>query len=119
MKPWTILLAVYFVWNACAYTARLLFKDDIQLYDYSYWMGEKVFVITAFWSLLEFVPVTYRWVLKTFICVAIYKTVYLLLVIGKVIQKNDLASMMGLLFTAIMSIIIFLWEKQSRQSRIH
>lgn len=86
-----------------------------QWYDYSYWIGERVFVLTAFVVLHFYVEKTYKWVIKTLIGVATWKLVYLLAVIFGVIQKNDLASLMGILFILAVAVIIVKWERLQRR----
>lgn len=111
---WSILICIYVIWNVVAYCSMNIWGWNRQWYDYGYWIGERLFVVTVFTTLLFYVEKKYKWVIKTLIGVAIWKLVYLLAVIFGVIQKNDLASLMGIGFILVVAVIIVKWEKLQR-----
>jgi hypothetical protein len=113
---WSILLCVYVVWNILSYCAMNVFGWNREWYDYSYWVSERAFVITAFAVLHWYVIKQYKWVIKTFIAIAAWKMLYLVLVITGKIQKNDFHSLMGILFIVTIAAIIVKWERLSRRS---
>lgn len=112
---WSILCCVYVVWNILSYCAINVFGFNRQWYDYSYWICERSFVIAAFVVLHWYVIKQYKWVIKTFIAIAAWKLLYLILVIGGWIMKNDFHSLMGLLFVSAITVIIVKWERLSRR----
>lgn len=111
---WSLLVCVYAIWNVIAYCSRSVFGWNRLWYDYSYWIGERLFVVTAFITLLFYVEKKYKWVIRTLIGVATWKLVYLLMVIAGVIRANDYASLMGILFILVVAVIIVKWEKLQR-----
>ena len=112
---WSLLVCVYAAWNIIAYCSMNIWGWDRDMYDYSYWVGERVFVLTAFLVVLAYVEKKYKWLIKTISLVAIWKLVYLILVVTGQIQKNDFQSLMGIVFILVIAIIVIGWERLSKR----
>src|SRR6185503_7479651 len=111
-KRWVWVVNIYIVWNVCAYTSKMLFGVDRELYDKVYWMNERIFVLLAFLALS--VPDRYKWVQKAMILVAVWKMAYLIMVITNIIKPNDWASLMGVLFMIVLGYVTIRWEKSGK-----
>lgn len=111
---WLTLVILYVVWNLTAYLSRELYGTNILLYDYSYWINERVFVVGTWvviykmmWPKWE----KYRWIVKSFICVAILKLGYLLAVVSGLIKANYRWEIMGTIFIVTLGFILEKWER--------
>lgn len=114
LSRWSILAAVYATWNVVMYNVHhsvLTNKLPVVVYDYCYWIGERLFVVAAFWTVWITVEKKYQWIIGTLFWVATVKLLYLLLVIFQAIKANDFQSLMAVLFTAALGVIVLRWGK--------
>lgn len=111
---WLALACIYVAWNLNGYLAQHLYGNSIEWYDYSYWLFERLFVAASFWAVLPLVLRPYKWVIKTFLWVAIWKFGYILLVATQVIKRNDWWSLMGIGFIITIGVISLIWEKRQQ-----
>jgi hypothetical protein len=85
------------------------------VYDYCYWVGERVFVVLALWTIAGLIGNPYKWIVKTFMFAGMWKLVYLLLVISGKLKANDKVSLMGIMFTITLAGVIQKWGRLSRK----
>jgi hypothetical protein len=67
-KRWPFLIGWYVLWNVTMYVThgQWLIASNRTVYDYCYWVGERVFVVLALWTIAGLIGNPYKWIVKTF-----------------------------------------------------
>lgn len=105
--PWVVAALQYIAWNLSNY----LWGSDSKVYYSIYYLNERLFAVLCFHTFFIYAAPRFKWVTKTLIWAAIFKMVYMILVVLKVIEPQQLVSEMGLIFIILTSIITLRWQK--------
>lgn len=106
---WLLVVTEYVAWNVANYTVG---NQSDQYYNV-YYFGERLFVVLTFYALLKSVHKRYLWVIKTMLALAIFKLIYIICFIAKLIPLNKAQhiSLLGFVFIGAIALIIFKWGK--------
>lgn len=106
---WLLVVTEYIAWNTANYTVG----NQSEQYYNIYYLGERLFVVLAFFALIKSVHKRFVWVIKVMMALAIFKLIYILCFIAKIIPLNQAGhiSLIGFVFIGATAIIIFKWGK--------
>jgi hypothetical protein len=106
---WLLVVTEYVAWNIANYTVG----NQSEQYYNIYYLGERLFVVLAFFALIKSVHKRFVWVIKVMMALAIFKLIYILCFIAKIIPLNQAEhiSLIGFVFIGATAIIIFKWGR--------
>lgn len=109
-NTWVLAVTQYVIWNTVNYVWG---KHTDEYYKW-YYINMSLFVCLSLWSvagLLSGESRKYRWILITLAWVAIFKMVYVALIVTGTMEEHTILSIVGTLFVAVVGIIVLKWPR--------
>lgn len=109
-NTWVWAVVQYVIWNTINYVWG---KHTDEYYRW-YYINMGLFVFLSLWSvagLLSGQYRKYRWILITLAWVAMFKMIYVTLIVTGTMEESTLLSIVGTLFVAMVGIIVLKWPR--------